>query len=134
MVLRSVLYLLYFITFHIKIKYPGMIARAVRHMCTLSFHRHFNYYKSATTRTRDSVTIISLTRASDWSLALVWSSDWLSSRHPWLRYHGTRTEVTRGLSSDSLVLAINIVTSPPSFSRHLPIPHHQRRQVHCVLG
>lgn len=82
MVLRSVLYLLYFITFHIKIKDPGMIAR-VRHICTLSFHRHFNYYKSATTRTRDSVTITSLTRASDWSLALVRASDWL----PWLRCH-----------------------------------------------
>ena len=105
-----------------------------RHICTLSFHRHFNYGKSAT-RTRDSVTIISLTRASDWSLALVRASDWLFSRHPWLRYHWHQDRSHPGTELlHWLVFTINISTSPPSLSSAaIPIPH-QRRQLHRVLG
>ena len=84
-------------------------------MCTLSFHRHFNYYKSAT-RARDSVTIISLIRASDWSLwplhrpLIGWS---LITRGSVIT--GTRTEVTRVLSSDCLVPSINISISALSW-------------------
>ena len=86
-------------------------------MCTLSFHRHFNYGKSAT-RTRDSVTIISLTRASDWSLVLVLSSDWLVSLcHPWLRYHWHQDRSHPG--TELLLLVTSLLISrrhphPPS--------------------
>ena len=86
-------------------------------MCTLSFHRHFNYNKSAT-RTRDIVTIISLTRASYWSLwQPILASDWLLSHHLWLRDHWHRDRshpVTELRLTGVWVNIVTFIPLPPS--------------------